>query len=284
LLQAPTEPATAQERQVPAQAVSQQTPCAQLPELHSAPPVHAAPIDFRPQLPLLQELGEAQSAAVEHVILHAPEPHAYGAQVDEVTVWQVPVPLQVRAGVKVDPVQVAATQVVPAAYRRHAPAPLHWPSVLQAAVPRSAHWLSGSVPNGTLVQVPTVPASAHDWQVPPQAVPQQTPCAQLPVRHSPPAPQATPLAFLAQLPPMQVKGATQWASVVHVVRHAVPPQAYGSHIDVVAAWQVPVPLHDRDDVSVEPVQLSAPHCVPVPYRRQPPAPLQVPSRPQVIAP
>jgi hypothetical protein len=31
-----------------------------------------------------------------------------------VTAWQVPVPLQVRAGVVVDPVQLAATQTVPA--------------------------------------------------------------------------------------------------------------------------------------------------------------------------
>jgi hypothetical protein len=162
LVHAPTVPATAQERQVPVHAVSQQTPCAQFPELHSAAPAHAAPIGFSPQLPVLQELGELQSAVVEQVVLHAPVPQAYGAQIDEVTVWQVPVPLQVRAGVNVDPLQAAATQVVPAAYRRHAPAPLHWPSVLQAAVPRSAHWLSGSVPAGTLVQVPTVPASAHD--------------------------------------------------------------------------------------------------------------------------
>jgi len=58
---------------------------------------------------------------------------------------------------------------------------------------------------------------------------------------------------------MQVKGATQWASVVQVVRQAVPVHAYGSHIDVVAAWQVPVPLHDRVDVSVEPVQVAAAH-------------------------
>jgi hypothetical protein len=32
-----------------------------------------------------------------------------------VTVWQVPVPLQVRAGVNVEPVQLAAMQVVPVA-------------------------------------------------------------------------------------------------------------------------------------------------------------------------
>ena len=45
------------------------------------------------------------------------------------TVWQVPVPLQVRPGVNVDPVQLAPTQVVPVAYRRQAPAPLQNPSV-----------------------------------------------------------------------------------------------------------------------------------------------------------
>jgi len=169
------------------------------------------------------------------------------------------VPLHVRAGVNVVPVHIAAAHCTPAAYRRHAPLPLQEPSVLQLFIPRSLHWFSGSEPLGTLVQAPTVPASAHDWQVPLQAPSQQTPCAQKPDKHSPPAPQATPGPFLAQLPPMQVKGATQWASVVQVVRQAVPVHAYGSHIDVVAAWQVPVPLHDRVDVSVEPVQVAAAH-------------------------
>ena len=32
-----------------------------------------------------------------------------------VTVWQAPVPLQVRPGVKVEPVQLAAAQLVPVA-------------------------------------------------------------------------------------------------------------------------------------------------------------------------
>jgi hypothetical protein len=136
------------------------------------------------------------------------------------------------------------------------------PSVLQLDAPRSAHWFSGSCPLGTLVQAPTVPASAQDWQVPPHAVAQQTPCAQKPDTHSPLAPHATPVPFFAQLPPMQVKGATQSASTVHVVRQAVPPHMYGSHIDVVAAAHVPALLHDRDEVSVEPVQVAAAHCVP----------------------
>lgn len=61
-----------------------------------------------------------------------------------VEVWQAPVPLQVRAGVKVEPVQLAATQVAPLAYRRHPPPPSQVPSVPQLAAPWSVHWFSGS--------------------------------------------------------------------------------------------------------------------------------------------
>ena len=70
--------------------------------------------------------------------------------------------------------------------------------------------------------------------MPPQAELQQTPWAQNPLTHSGPLPQATPICFLAQLPPMQVNGATQSVSTVQVVLQAPDPQAYGSHIDVVA--------------------------------------------------
>jgi hypothetical protein len=261
LLHVPRLPATAQDRQVPVQGPSQQIPCAQLPELHSAFPAQVAPIGFRPQLVPLQVLGGAQSALVEQVSRQAPLPQANGAHGVVVAIWQVPVPLHVRADVSVVPVHVAATHCVPAAYSRQAPLPLHMPSLLQLAVPRSAQLFSGSWPFGTLVHAPTVPASAHDWQ-PPQAELQQTPWAQKPERHSPPAPQATPTAFFAQLPPMQVKGARQSELTVQVVRQAVAPQLYGSHIFVVAAWQVPVPLHERAEVSVAPVQLCVPQVVP----------------------
>ena len=39
------------------------------------------------------------------------------------------------------------------------------------------------VPVATLVQVPTVPESAQDWQAPVQLLSQQTPCAQKPLLH-----------------------------------------------------------------------------------------------------
>jgi hypothetical protein len=75
-----------------------------------------------------------------------------------------------------------------------------------------------------LVQVPTVPVKLHDWQVPVQLVAQQTFCEQLPVAHSAPVVQAVPVLFFTQLPPLQMKGATQSASAVHVVLHALGPQ------------------------------------------------------------
>jgi hypothetical protein len=52
-----------------------------------------------------------------------------------VTVWQVPVPLQVRAGVNVVPEQVEATQVAPTAYNLQAPLPLQDPSLPQLGAP-----------------------------------------------------------------------------------------------------------------------------------------------------
>ena len=64
----------------------------------------------------MQTFGETQSAFVVHVVRQVPPvPQVYAPQDVFVTVWQVPVPLQVRAGVSVEPVQLDATQVVPAA-------------------------------------------------------------------------------------------------------------------------------------------------------------------------
>jgi hypothetical protein len=97
-------------------ALAQQTPCAQKPELHSAPAPHVAPIGFLPQLMLLQLFGDVQSVLDEQLVRQALlVPHWYGSHADGVDVRQVPVPLHVRAGVKLEPVQRAAAQVVPAA-------------------------------------------------------------------------------------------------------------------------------------------------------------------------
>ena len=105
------------------------------------------------------------------------------------------------------------------------PAPSQNPVVPQLAAPCATHWLAGSVPPAeTAVQVPALPVSAHDMHVAPQAVAQQTPCAQIPVLHSLPSAQAAPVDFSPHEPSMQTAGAAQSAFEMHVALHAAAPQ------------------------------------------------------------
>ena len=131
-------------------------------------------------------------------------------------------PLQVRADVSVEPVQLAAAHCVPAAYRRHAPAPLQKPSLPQVAMPPSVHWPRGSMPFGTFEHVPSVPATAHERHVPVQVVRQQTPCSQRPELHWAGAVQVAPGGSRPQLPLLHVFGDAQSAVVPQVMRHAPP--------------------------------------------------------------
>ena len=57
-------PVSAHDMQLSAQAVRQQTPCAQNPLLHSGPAPHTAPSGFRPQLDDVQTLPVVQSVDV----------------------------------------------------------------------------------------------------------------------------------------------------------------------------------------------------------------------------
>lgn len=115
-VQVPAVPAIPHDRQAPAQAVRQQLPCSQKPLEHSVAPVQFAPLGFLPQLPPVQTLGATQLASVVQVTRQAPEPpQTYAPQFVAVDVPQVPAPLQVRAGVKLVPLQVDAAQVVPVA-------------------------------------------------------------------------------------------------------------------------------------------------------------------------
>jgi hypothetical protein len=76
----PALPGSAHDRHVPAQAVPQQTPCSQSPELHSAALPQVAPGGFLPQLPLMQLLGATQSPSFAQITMHlASVPHLNGA-------------------------------------------------------------------------------------------------------------------------------------------------------------------------------------------------------------
>lgn len=129
-------------------------------------------------------------------------------------------PLQVAAGVSVFPVQVAAAHCVPEAYRWHALAPSQnpvWPQVEAATI---LHVPVGSAPpTGTAEQVPSLPATAHELQVPAQEVEQQMLWAQIPELHSLPAAQLAPLGLLPQVPAgnVQVFGDAQSAVLAQVI-------------------------------------------------------------------
>ena len=97
--------------------------------------------------------------------------------------------------------------------------PSHIPFAPHVVAPPSVHWLVGfgAWPAGTFAHVPGLAASAHDWQVPVQAVAQQTPWAQKPELHSAPVAQVAPRIFFEHVPPLQTLGETQSVSTVQVV-------------------------------------------------------------------
>ena len=72
----------------------------------------------------------------------------------------------------------AARQTVPETCLRQAPAPSQKPSSPQVEAADTEHSPRGLVPASAAVHVPMEPTCAHVWQVPPQAVLQQTPSTQ----------------------------------------------------------------------------------------------------------
>jgi hypothetical protein len=107
---------------------------------------------------------------------------------------------------------------------------LQKPSLPQVAAVAAGHWVVGlgAWPAATALQVPSLPASAHDRQVPEQLDAQQTPCWQKPDAQSVVAVQVAPsgssaqLAALQQIVPLQVYPVAQSALVAQVVRQSPP--------------------------------------------------------------
>ena len=91
----------------------------------------------------------------------------------------MPLPSQLPTGIAVDPVQDTVPQLVPAGIGRHAPLPSQVPLNPQGGL--AAHPPCGSIaPAGTGRQVPALPATLHDVQVPQLAV-EQLPTLTMPV-------------------------------------------------------------------------------------------------------
>lgn len=145
-----------------------------------------------------------------------------------VAATQVPVPLHMEAGARVEAVgQLAATHCVPEAQRAHCPA-AHCPVVPQVVAACTAHSPCGSTPVATFEQLPTVPARLQDLQAVLQAPLQQTPWAQKVLAHSLPPEQAAPFGFRPQLLIIpfipQMLGVMQSALVVQAPKHLVALQ------------------------------------------------------------
>jgi hypothetical protein len=87
----------------------------------------------------LQTFGGLQSASPAQVVLQVVAPQAKGSHGVDAAARQVPLPSQVRAAVCVPVLQVAATQIVPLAILRQAPAPSQLPSLPQVEMAMDAH-------------------------------------------------------------------------------------------------------------------------------------------------
>jgi hypothetical protein len=288
LVHAPSVADSAHDWQVPAQAVLQQTPCAQKPETHSAPVAHARPLTLSPHDPFVQTAGEAQSASEVQVPLQTPVPHRNGKQDPVAGVTHAPAPSHVEVPVNwvLAAGQVDALHVVPLTYFWQFPAPSHLLLVPQLGAPWSTQVPAGSLaPTATLVQVPSVPASAHDRHAPVHALLQQMPWAQKVLMHSLPAVHEEPLAFFPHELLMQELGVRHWALVEHVVKQAVEPlQTYGLHACSACAMQAPVELQVEGGVNTLDTHFAFAHIVPTAYFSHPKLPSHLPSVPQVAAP
>jgi hypothetical protein len=135
------------------------------------------------------------------------------------------------------------------------------------------------------MQVPALPATSHDMQLPVQVVEQQTPCAQWVDLQSVSAPQLAPGGLSPQLPETQKLPLVQSASDEQVVLHCpVVPQVNGEHDWLAGAVQVPNPSQRPANVSVLVPQPALWQATPATYFSQAPVPSQFPSVPQLATP
>jgi len=221
LVQVPIVPDSAHDRHALAQAVAQQTPCAQLPDMHSPAAEQNEPGGFKPhELPTHTLPGE-QFASRAQAPKHLLPLQAYGTHAMALGATQLPVALQVDSGVYMLLAQRSGAQTVPGRCRRQPPAPSHFPSVPQVDAGWVAHMLRGSSsPAVTGRHVPLVDGSAQLRQAPAQAWSQQTASTQWLLAQSAAAAQGWPFDFLPQLPLWHTRPATQSLSLAQRLMHA----------------------------------------------------------------
>ena len=151
---------------------------------------------------------------------------------------------------------------------RQAPAPLHVPSFEQSPAPAllAVQRCFGSAPpEATAEQVPTLPDTLQLMHKPPvvaslQAVLQQTPSVQNPLKHCALLAQVAPLDFLPHELFTQVLGETHSLSSLQVVKQAPLAQVKGEQALSGGVTHLPLPSHLDAGVSEDVVeQLEALH-------------------------
>lgn len=211
---------------------------------------------------------------------------------DEITQlppWQVPCEYWFVLALQLSP-----RQTVPVGYVWHPPCPLQRPLVPHDPAPLSTQIRSASVTPratrgsgvlaGTFVQRPRALGNAQNWHLPVQAVLQQTPSAQKPLRHSAPFEHVWPGPFFPQLPPWHVLGATHSELLPQDPRQAASAQVYGAQLIGEPVMHVPAPSQMLAGINVAPEQAAALQIVPAAYLLHPPCPLQTPLWPHVSGP
>jgi len=232
--------------------------------------------------PAAQSVASAQGAA-----LHAPTPHAYGAQLVVAPATQAPAPLHFDAAVSIEVVAshvAAAPHAVPAAMKAHAPLPSQVPSVPQVAAAIVMQVARGSAPPlSTGWQLPALPETAHEEQAGQLASPQQTCSTQWPLMHVVPSVQAPPFLVRFVHEPFAHEypaAVAQSPSPPQVVRQAAPaPHMYPLQPTGVCL-HVPAPLQKPSGVSVASAHDAVPQDVVLEAFLQAPPPSHVPTKPQ----
>jgi hypothetical protein len=202
------------------------------PVAHSSLDVHVAPGGFLPQVFPTHVFGATQSPFPVQALRQSVLPlHMNGAHGCGPPPWlQLPAPSQVLPNVWVDVFagQDAEAHAVPAGHLRHAPAPLHLPSLPQVEASLTPHLpLVSAAPAATGEHVPAVPLSVHDTHGPSQTALQHTFCAEQtsPEAHWLVAEHGPPFGCRPHDPLMHVAFAAQSAFALHVALHAAAPHA-----------------------------------------------------------
>lgn len=263
--QVPSDVDSAQLRQLPVQAVAQQTPSAQKLLPHSLFAEQGCPSALGPQLPATQLWPATQSASLAQWLTQALLVQRYGSQFSIPCGRQVPRPSQVPAVFMRSPLHDGDTQTVSAAYLAQPPRPSQAPVWPQLDLSVAVQTLWGSTtPIAVGQQVPTRPLWLQLTQGPVQATLQQKPSAQNPDAHWVAAVQTAPAGRLPQLPLTHLTFGAQSASDEQVTTQAfvLVLQVNGEQMVACPGVQMPNPSQTRMPPTEAPSQVPGWQTVP----------------------